>query len=84
MAKEYGFEYELVQYHWPYWLHAQIEKQRVIWGEYNSLFHVGNILSLSFLCLLQLKHIVDFLSYKLAQLLFQISLKISAEPLHFP
>ena len=32
MAKEYGFEYELVQYHWPHWLHAQTEKQRVIWG----------------------------------------------------
>ncbi|KAJ7328106.1 UDP-glucose:glycoprotein glucosyltransferase 1 [Desmophyllum pertusum] len=37
MAKEYGFEYELVQYHWPHWLHAQTEKQRVIWG-YKILF----------------------------------------------
>ncbi|EDO29658.1 predicted protein, partial [Nematostella vectensis] len=37
MAKEYGFEYELVQYQWPRWLHAQTEKQRVIWG-YKILF----------------------------------------------
>ncbi|TGZ62091.1 hypothetical protein CRM22_007650 [Opisthorchis felineus] len=32
MAAEYGFEYELVQYQWPRWLHAQTEKQRIIWG----------------------------------------------------
>jgi len=32
MAKEYGFEYELVQYKWPRWLHQQTEKQRIIWG----------------------------------------------------
>lgn len=32
MAKEYGCEYELVQYQWPRWLHAQTEKQRIIWG----------------------------------------------------
>jgi len=32
MAKEYGFEYELVQYKWPRWLHQQSEKQRIIWG----------------------------------------------------
>lgn len=37
MAKEYGFEYELVQYKWPRWLHQQTEKQRVIWG-YKILF----------------------------------------------
>ncbi|XP_068732744.1 UDP-glucose:glycoprotein glucosyltransferase 1-like [Montipora capricornis] len=37
MAKEYRFEYELVQYHWPHWLHAQTEKQRTIWG-YKILF----------------------------------------------
>jgi len=37
MAKEYGFQYELVQYHWPHWLHAQTEKQRTIWG-YKILF----------------------------------------------
>lgn len=37
MAKQYGFEYELVQYHWPHWLHAQTEKQRIIWG-YKILF----------------------------------------------
>ena len=32
MAKEYNFEYELVQYKWPRWLHQQKEKQRIIWG----------------------------------------------------
>lgn len=37
MAAEYGFEYELVQYQWPRWLHAQKEKQRIIWG-YKILF----------------------------------------------
>ncbi|XP_053979752.1 UDP-glucose:glycoprotein glucosyltransferase isoform X1 [Hylaeus volcanicus] len=37
MAKEYGFEYELVQYKWPRWLHQQTEKQRTIWG-YKILF----------------------------------------------
>ncbi|CAH8615449.1 unnamed protein product [Dicrocoelium dendriticum] len=37
MAKEYGFDYELVQYQWPRWLHAQTEKQRIIWG-YKILF----------------------------------------------
>ncbi|CAH8474629.1 unnamed protein product [Schistosoma turkestanicum] len=37
MAKEYGFEYEFVQYKWPRWLHAQTEKQRIIWG-YKILF----------------------------------------------
>ncbi|XP_038166016.1 UDP-glucose:glycoprotein glucosyltransferase 2 [Arvicola amphibius] len=37
MAKEYGFQYELVQYKWPRWLHQQTEKQRVIWG-YKILF----------------------------------------------
>ncbi|CAH1183606.1 unnamed protein product [Phaedon cochleariae] len=37
MAKEYGFEYELVQYKWPRWLHQQTEKQRIIWG-YKILF----------------------------------------------
>ncbi|KAM7540782.1 hypothetical protein Aperf_G00000023124 [Anoplocephala perfoliata] len=37
MAEEYGFEYELVQYQWPRWLHAQTEKQRIIWG-YKILF----------------------------------------------
>ena len=31
-AKEYGFEYEYVQYKWPMWLHGQTEKQRLIWG----------------------------------------------------
>uniref|UniRef100_H0WPZ6 UDP-glucose ceramide glucosyltransferase-like 1 n=1 Tax=Otolemur garnettii TaxID=30611 RepID=H0WPZ6_OTOGA len=37
MAKEYGFQYELVQYKWPRWLHPQTEKQRIIWG-YKILF----------------------------------------------
>ncbi|KAM4731815.1 UDP-glucose:glycoprotein glucosyltransferase 2 [Anableps anableps] len=37
MAKSYGFEYELVQYKWPRWLHQQTEKQRIIWG-YKILF----------------------------------------------
>ncbi|XP_041360300.1 UDP-glucose:glycoprotein glucosyltransferase 1-like [Gigantopelta aegis] len=37
MAKEHGFEYELVQYKWPRWLNQQKEKQRVIWG-YKILF----------------------------------------------
>ncbi|XP_075388725.1 UDP-glucose:glycoprotein glucosyltransferase 2 isoform X1 [Tenrec ecaudatus] len=37
MAKEYGFQYELVQYRWPRWLHPQTEKQRIIWG-YKILF----------------------------------------------
>ncbi len=37
MAKEYGCDYELVQYKWPRWLHAQTEKQRIIWG-YKILF----------------------------------------------
>ncbi|KAF5892752.1 UDP-glucose:glycoprotein glucosyltransferase 2-like isoform X1, partial [Clarias magur] len=32
MAKAYGFQYELVQYKWPRWLHQQTEKQRIIWG----------------------------------------------------
>lgn len=37
MAKAYGFQYELVQYKWPRWLHQQTEKQRIIWG-YKILF----------------------------------------------
>lgn len=37
MAKEYSFQYELVQYKWPRWLHQQTEKQRTIWG-YKILF----------------------------------------------
>ena len=32
MAEEYGFQYELVQYKWPRWLHQQSEKQRIMWG----------------------------------------------------
>jgi UDP-glucose:glycoprotein glucosyltransferase len=37
LAKEYGFEYELVTYKWPSWLRAQTEKQRIIWA-YKILF----------------------------------------------
>ncbi|XP_020794799.1 UDP-glucose:glycoprotein glucosyltransferase 2 [Boleophthalmus pectinirostris] len=37
MAQAYGFQYELVQYKWPRWLHQQTEKQRIIWG-YKILF----------------------------------------------
>lgn len=37
MAHEYGFQYALVQYKWPRWLHQQSEKQRIIWG-YKILF----------------------------------------------
>ena len=37
MARELGFEYGLVQYQWPTWLHKQTEKQRIIWG-YKILF----------------------------------------------
>lgn len=37
MAQAYDFEYELVQYKWPRWLHQQTEKQRIIWG-YKILF----------------------------------------------
>lgn len=37
MAKEYGFQYELITYKWPTWLHKQKEKQRIIWA-YKILF----------------------------------------------
>lgn len=37
MAEKYGFQYELIQYKWPRWLHQQTEKQRIIWG-YKILF----------------------------------------------
>lgn len=37
MAKEYNFQFELVQYKWPRWLNQQTEKQRIIWG-YKILF----------------------------------------------
>ncbi|CAI9304355.1 unnamed protein product [Lactuca saligna] len=37
MAEEYGFEYELITYKWPSWLHKQQEKQRIIWA-YKILF----------------------------------------------
>ncbi|KAL3679974.1 hypothetical protein R1sor_022930 [Riccia sorocarpa] len=37
MAKEYGYEYDLVTYKWPTWLQKQTEKQRIIWA-YKILF----------------------------------------------
>lgn len=37
MAEWYGFEYDLVTYKWPSWLHKQTEKQRLIWA-YKILF----------------------------------------------
>jgi UDP-glucose:glycoprotein glucosyltransferase len=37
LAREFGFDYELVTYKWPAWLHLQTEKQRLIWG-YKILF----------------------------------------------
>ncbi|GJP47287.1 hypothetical protein CLOM_g6507 [Closterium sp. NIES-68] len=37
MAREYGFEYALITYKWPSWLHKQTEKQRLIWA-YKILF----------------------------------------------
>ncbi|KAK6136507.1 hypothetical protein DH2020_029743 [Rehmannia glutinosa] len=37
MARQYGFEYELITYKWPTWLHKQKEKQRIIWA-YKILF----------------------------------------------
>ncbi|KAI9656705.1 MAG: hypothetical protein M1829_000364 [Trizodia sp. TS-e1964] len=37
LAAEYNFQYEMVTYKWPYWLRAQKEKQREIWG-YKILF----------------------------------------------
>jgi UDP-glucose:glycoprotein glucosyltransferase len=37
LAESLGFEYGLVQYQWPTWLHKQTNKQRIIWG-YKILF----------------------------------------------
>ena len=37
MAKKYNFDYALVTYKWPSWLHKQTDKQRIIWG-YKILF----------------------------------------------
>ena len=36
-AKHIGFDYDFVTYKWPYWLHEEKEKQRIIWG-YKILF----------------------------------------------
>lgn len=35
--EQYSFDVELISYQWPSWLHAQTEKQRVIWA-YKILF----------------------------------------------
>lgn len=32
MATKYEFNYKLVKYKWPVWIHPQFEKQRIIWG----------------------------------------------------
>eukprot|EP00045_Choanoeca_perplexa_P016030 m.211199 g.211199 ORF g.211199 m.211199 type:complete len:1566 (-) comp17147_c0_seq4:48-4745(-) len=37
MAKEYGFEFQLVSYNWPHWLNKPAEKMRLIWA-YKILF----------------------------------------------
>ncbi|VDM62368.1 unnamed protein product [Angiostrongylus costaricensis] len=37
LASEYGFDYSLVEYKWPRWLHQQKEKHRIMWG-YKILF----------------------------------------------
>ncbi|KAK6033739.1 UDP-glucose:Glycoprotein Glucosyltransferase [Ostertagia ostertagi] len=37
LSREYGFDYALVEYKWPRWLHQQKEKHRVMWG-YKILF----------------------------------------------
>ncbi len=55
MARHYGFQYELVQYKWPRWLHQQTEKQRIIWG-YKILF-LDVLFPLKYL---PLQHFVSF------------------------
>ncbi len=37
LARDQGFDYELITYKWPHWLRGQKEKQREIWG-YKILF----------------------------------------------
>jgi UDP-glucose:glycoprotein glucosyltransferase len=37
LAEHYKFDFELIEYKWPRWLHQQSEKQRVMWG-YKILF----------------------------------------------
>ncbi|KAK5964500.1 UDP-Glucose Glycoprotein glucosylTransferase [Trichostrongylus colubriformis] len=37
LSRKYGFDYALVEYKWPRWLHQQKEKHRVMWG-YKILF----------------------------------------------
>lgn len=61
MAQEYGFEYELVTYKWPTWLHKQKEKQRIIWA-YKILF-LDVIFPLSLEKVLILALLVHFLRH---------------------
>eukprot|EP01028_Stygiella_incarcerata_P005737 TRINITY_DN2385_c0_g1_i2.p1 TRINITY_DN2385_c0_g1~~TRINITY_DN2385_c0_g1_i2.p1 ORF type:complete len:1648 (+),score=442.89 TRINITY_DN2385_c0_g1_i2:114-5057(+) len=37
MAEKYGFTYQFLSYRWPWWLHRQTEKQRIMWA-YKILF----------------------------------------------
>jgi hypothetical protein len=37
LAKHFNFQYGLVSYAWPHWLHKQTQKQRIIWA-YKVLF----------------------------------------------
>jgi UDP-glucose:glycoprotein glucosyltransferase len=37
LAEHYNFQYGLVSYAWPHWLHKQQQKQRIIWA-YKVLF----------------------------------------------
>lgn len=60
MAQEYGFEYELVTYKWPSWLHKQTEKQRIIWA-YKILF-------LDVIFPLSLERVQQFFSFFLSKL----------------
>lgn len=38
LAEKFGFEVEFVTYRWPTWLREQTEKQRIIWGLFDSIF----------------------------------------------
>lgn len=40
LAEFYKFEFELVEYKWPKWLHKQTEKQRVMWGYKVNLIRI--------------------------------------------
>ena len=62
MAEKYGFEYELVQYKWPRWLHAQTEKQRIIWGYVYCNYSFEFSASAHGFCINVLKLILKFFS----------------------